>query len=118
MRAFSSIDLQKQTGDVQRAASSEGAVITSHGKPRNVMLSVQEYCRLKRIAGEAVPTGLLPTTGVTVRHIPDPLGYDVRHFETAARKMADDALSGTNEAAVEAELHEVRSKFGSRPRDR
>lgn len=114
MQAFSSIDLQKQTGDVQRAASREGAVITSHGKPRNVMLSVEEFCRLKRIAGEAVPTGLLPKAGVTLRHIPDPLGYDVRHFESAARKMANDALSGTNEAAVEAELREVRDRFGNR----
>ena len=114
MQAFTSIDLQKQTGDVQRAASREGAVITSHGKPRNVMLSVQEFCRLKRIAGEAVPTGLLPKAAATVRHIPDPLGYDVRNFETAARKMADDVLAGSNDAAVEAELENVRSKFGDR----
>lgn len=81
------------------------------------MLSVQEFCRLKRIAGEAVPTDLLPTTGVSIRHIPDPLGYDVRHFETAARKMADDALSGANEVAVEAELNEVRHIFGIGARD-
>lgn len=115
MQAFSSIDLQKQTGDVQRAASREGAVITSHGKPRNVMLSVEEFCRLKRIAGEAVPTGLLPKAA-TVRHLPDPLGYDVGQFATAAGKMADDALSGTGEAAVEAELAEVRKRFrSSRP---
>lgn len=54
----------------------------------------------------------VPKVGGTVRQLPDPLGYDVRNFEAAARKMADDALSGTNEAAVEAELQEIRSKFG------
>lgn len=53
--------------------------------------------------------------GCTVRHIPDPLGYDVdiAHFETVARRMADDALSGINEAAVEVELDQVRDKFGN-----
>ncbi|NDV86649.1 type II toxin-antitoxin system Phd/YefM family antitoxin [Aurantimonas aggregata] len=114
MQAFTSIDLQKQTGDVQRAASREGAVITSHGKPRNVMLSVEEFCRLKRIAQEAVPPSLLTCGGVTVRHARDPLGYDIRNFRTAARQMAEDALAATNDDAVEAELAAVRKKFGRR----
>ncbi len=112
MQSFSSIDLQKQTGDVQRAASREGAVITSHGKPRNVMLSVEEFCRLKRIEGESVSPTLLVRKAVTIRHVPDPLGYDTTHFETVARKMAGDALSGTNEDAVDAELAAVRRKLG------
>ncbi|MCE7026943.1 type II toxin-antitoxin system Phd/YefM family antitoxin [Jiella avicenniae] len=115
MQAFTSIDLQKQTGDVQRAASREGAVITSHGKPRNVMLSVEEFCRLKRIAGEELPTDLLASRGVTVRHVSDPLGYDIQNFESAARTIATDALAKTNEAAVEAELDAVRRKFGRSP---
>ena len=114
MRAFSSVDLQKQTGDVQRAADREGAVITSHGKPRTVMLSVEEFCRLKGIAGEAVEPELQPRRAPTLRPVPDPLGYDVRHFETAARRMAQDALSGVGEEAVETELAAVRRKFGRR----
>ncbi len=112
MRAFSSVDLQKQTGDVQRVADREGAVITSHGKPRTVMLSVEEFCRLKGIAGEAVEPELQPRRAPTLRPVPDPLGYDVRHFETAARRMAQDALSGVGEEAVETELAAVRRKFG------
>jgi hypothetical protein len=111
MLTFSSIDLQKQTGDVQRAATLEGAVITSHGKPRNVMVSVEEFCRLKRMAGEAVPPGLLSRKPVVVRHRPDRLGYDVRDFEATARKMADDAISGMSDDAVNAELDAVRQKF-------
>ena len=114
MQSFNSIDLQKQTGDVQRAASREGAVITSHGKPRNVMLSVEEFCRLKSLAGEPVPPTLLVRKAATVRHVPDPLGYDTTHFEAAARKMAEDALSGTNEDAVEAELNKMRQKLRRR----
>lgn len=61
--------------------------------------------------------GPSPTTGATNQHTPDPLGYDVRHFETAARQMAADALSGTNEDAVEVELKALRSKFGIGARD-
>ncbi|RST87912.1 type II toxin-antitoxin system Phd/YefM family antitoxin [Aquibium carbonis] len=112
MRAFSSVDLQKQTGDVQRAANREGAVITSHGKPRTVMLSVEEFCRLKRIAGEAVEPELQRHGSRTLRPRPDPLGYDVRHFETAALRMAHEALSGVGEDAVEMELAAIRRKFG------
>lgn len=115
MRAFSSVDLQKQTGDVQRAADREGAIITSHGKPRTVMLSVEEFCRLKGIAGEAVEPGLQPHRAPTLRPAADPLGYDVRHFEAVARKMAQEALSGVGEDAVETELAAVRRKYG-RPR--
>ncbi|CAN7158066.1 type II toxin-antitoxin system Phd/YefM family antitoxin [Pararhizobium sp. LjRoot238] len=111
MLTFSSIDLQKQTGDVQRAATQEGAVITAHGKPRNVMLSVEEFCRLKRVAGEPIPVGLLPRKPVVVRHLPDPLGYDVSDFEAVAQKMADEAISEVNDDAVEAELDAVRQKF-------
>jgi hypothetical protein len=111
MQTFSSIDLQKQTGDVQRAASQEGAVITSHGKPRNVMLSVQEFCRLKKVAGEPIPPSLVRPKAVTVRHVRDHLGYDVRDFRGAAQKMAEDACSGTNDEAVEVELNAVRQKY-------
>ena len=79
------------------------------------MLSVEEFCGLKRIAGEPVPSGLLPKAA-TLRHVPDPLGYDVGQFASAAGKMADDALTGTDEAAVATELAEVRKKFrNSRP---
>jgi prevent-host-death family protein len=110
MRTFTSIDLQKQTGDVQRAASREGAIITSHGRPRNVMLSVEEYRRLKLAAGEVLPPMAEPRPAV-VRHRRDPLGYDVTDFMSAARAMAEDALGVRNEDAVSAELAALRSRF-------
>ena len=110
MRTFTSIDLQKQTGDVQRAAAREGAVITSHGKPRNVMLSVEEFRRLKLAAGEVLPDAAEARSAV-VRPVSDPLGYDVSEFPDAARRMAEDALAGRDEAAVTAELAALRSRF-------
>ena len=47
METFSAVDLQKRTGDVQRAAAREPVVISVHGKPRNVMLSFEEFERLR-----------------------------------------------------------------------
>ena len=111
MRTFTSIDLQKQTGDVQRAASREGAIITSHGKPRNVMLSVEEFLRLKLAAGETPPASVDARPGI-IRHSDDPLGYDTGDFPSAARRMAEDALTGRNDAAVSAELDTLRSRLG------
>lgn len=111
MQTFTSIDLQKQTGDVQRAAAREGAIITSHGKPRNVMLSIEEYRRLKLAAGETLPQMAEPGSA-GIRHRTDPLGYDIRDFASAARKMAEDALGGRNEDAVTAELNALRNRLG------
>lgn len=111
MQTFTSIDLQKQTGDVQRAASREGAIITSHGKPRNVMLSIEEFRRLKLAAGESLPQMAEPR-GAVIRHRDDPLGYDVKDFGSAARKMAEDALAGRNDDAVDAELNSLRNRLG------
>ena len=111
MLTFSSIELQKQIGDVQRAAARDAVVITSHGKPRNILLSVEEFRRLKEAAGEKVPNDLNIKRALTVRHLPDPLGYDVSNFKAAARKMAEDALSGKTKEAVNHELATVRARF-------
>ena len=111
MRIFTSMDLQKQTGDVQRAAAQEGAVITSHGKPRNVMLSIEEFRRLKLAAGERLPRMAEPRPAV-IRHRDDPLAYDVKDVMAAARRMAEDALAGRNEDAVGAELDALRNRLG------
>jgi hypothetical protein len=53
---------------------------------------------------------------VSVRLDDDPLGYDVSDLETVARRMAEDALSGRDRDAVEAELARVRHRFGGSSR--
>lgn len=55
MKTFSALDLQKKTGDIQFAAAVAPVVITKHGKPRSVMMSHDEFVRLKRAAGEPIP---------------------------------------------------------------
>jgi prevent-host-death family protein len=59
MLKFSSLDLQQQTGEIQRAVAREPVLITSYGKGRSVMLSTEEYRRLKREAEEPVPPELI-----------------------------------------------------------
>nr|WP_316653127.1 type II toxin-antitoxin system prevent-host-death family antitoxin [uncultured Gellertiella sp.] len=113
MHIFTSIELQRQTGVVQRAASREGAVITSHGKPRNVILSGEEYCRLKQMAREPVPSELMPRKSVVIRPAPDPLGYDATTFHRAAQHMAGDAIRGAGDDAVRSELDRVRDRFAA-----
>src|SRR3981081_1669310 len=46
-RSFSSQDLQQQSGEIQRAAVSAPVIVLSHGKPRSVVMSVEEFRRLK-----------------------------------------------------------------------
>lgn len=114
MQSFTSLDLQQRTGDVQRAAASDVVVITSHGKARSVMMSVEEFVRLKRASGETVA---LPRSRPVVRRgLPvDPLGYDTSDLRACALAMADDALNNRNLDAVEAEIRAAEKRFGMRP---
>lgn len=113
MLTFTSLDLQQRTGDVQRAAASEAVVITSHGKARAVMMSVEEFMRLKRASGEAVA---MPRSRPVVRRgLPaDPLGYHTSDLRACALAMADDAFNDRDRDAVEAEIAAADKRFGFR----
>ena len=114
MIMFTSIDLQKRTGDVQRAASREPVLVTSHGKPRNVFLSAEEFGRLKAAAGEPVPDELRHGYRQVVRLMDDVLGYDVSDIGTAARQMAEDEERGHGAKEVQSELDSIRSRYARR----
>jgi prevent-host-death family protein len=113
MRTFSSQDLQQQTGEIQRAAVSGPVVILSHGKPRSIVMSVDEFRRLKQKAGETVPSELERPRPV-VRRVPmrDPLGYSTSDLKSLALTMADAALSGRNRDVVCAEIAAVERRLG------
>ncbi|KQQ85651.1 hypothetical protein ASF65_03620 [Aureimonas sp. Leaf324] len=90
--------------------------ISSHGKVRNVLVSIEEFTRLKMVAAEPVPFEFQEPRSETVRLIDDPLGYDVSDIDDAIDRMSSDALAGKGEEAVERELAAVRRRFG-RDRD-
>lgn len=60
MQRFTSLDLQRNTARVQEAAMREAVAVSYHGRDRLVILSIDEFERLKRrdkavIAMEEMP---------------------------------------------------------------
>ena len=102
-------ELQKRIGDVQTEASRDPVLITSHGKPRCVLLSVDEFVRLKSAAREPVPADVHRKPSFRMQ--PDPLGYDLADLDGAMRAMTEDALAGTTGECVQVELDAVRRRF-------
>jgi hypothetical protein len=116
MKFFTSADLQRRTGEVQTSAAEAPIAITDYNKPRNIILSVTEYVRLKQAVGERVPEELVPKRPVVLRPGVDALGYNTRDLAAAARQMASDASSGRTEEAVMVELERVRTRLDGRRR--
>ena len=114
MQSFSALDLQQRTGDIQRAAIRGPVLLTSHGKPRSIIMSAEEFRRLKTAAGELVsPSSKRPgprSGGAKTR--------SVRHVElrSAVDQMVADVKSGRTREAVEAELEGVRRAYRGRAR--
>jgi prevent-host-death family protein len=102
-------ELQKRIGDVQSEASRDPVLITSHGKPRCVLLSVDEFVRLKSAAHETVPPEVRRKPSFRMQR--DPLGYDLTDPDGAIRAMTEDVLSGRTGEAVQTELEAVRRRF-------
>lgn len=113
METFRSTHLQKHIGDVQAAARKEPVLFLHHGQPNTVMMSVEEFQRLKAAAGEPVPPEARRRRPVTQAGLPtDPLGYDTADFWTCAREMAEAALSGRNGEAVREEIARAERRLG------
>ena len=63
MRRFSTVDLDKNLGDVKAVAAREPVIITEHRKDRFVMMGIEDFERLRRqgnpqrvyMAGETPP---------------------------------------------------------------
>ena len=116
MQVIPSQKLRRRTGEVQIEAAREPVVVTTHGKPRCVLLSVEEYARLKRAASEPVPVELAPERDMAFRSGPDPVGYDLSDVAAALRAMAADAIAKRARDAVEAERTAIRRRSPAKPR--
>jgi hypothetical protein len=113
MRQFSSLDLQQQSGEIQRSSAASPVVILNHGKPRSVMMSVEEFRRLKTAAGEILPSEVAKPRPILRRGLPkDPLGYVTTDLRHVAAAMAEAAESGRNRDAVRAEIRAVERRLG------
>jgi hypothetical protein len=113
MQTFRSMHLQKNLGEVQDAARKNPVLFLNHGQPKTVMMSVEEFRRLKVAAGEAVPVEAQQRRAVIQQGLPeDPLGYDTSNLRACALAMAEDALSGRDREAVRAEIKRAERRLG------
>jgi prevent-host-death family protein len=113
MKVFRSVHLQKHLGDVQDAVREGPVLFVHHGQPKSVMMSVDEFRRLKEGVGEAVPVEARARRPITQEGLPpDPLGYDTTDFFASAREMAAAARSGRNRDAVREEIARVERRLG------
>ncbi|MEX6506077.1 type II toxin-antitoxin system Phd/YefM family antitoxin [Jiella sp. M17.18] len=105
MELFTALDLQQRSGDLQRTASASPVAITHHGNPRYVLMSAQEFRRLKAAAGEEIPAALSRRTPTVQRRLPrDPLGRDTSDFEAFVVDVAEHALSGRDREEISEEI--------------
>jgi prevent-host-death family protein len=81
MQVFRAQDMQKQAAILQEAAMSEPVIITYHDRPRLVLMSMQEYDRLRgrtRKAGgitelpDAVASGIEALASTDQEEAPEP----------------------------------------------
>ncbi len=49
MRRFSTVELDKNIGDIKAVAAREPVIITEHRKDRFVMMSIEDFERLRRL---------------------------------------------------------------------
>ena len=82
MIRVSSTEFGKEVGRYQDAALTQPVVVTRNGRDRTVMISAEEYLRLKRRDRQAIAAGELP----------DDLFEAVRHSEMDPRHTHLDDL--------------------------
>ena len=94
MRRFTTVDLDENLGDVKAAASRALIVITEHGEDRFVMLSIEDFKRLRKSGvpqrafgtGETPPEIAAPLLAVIDQILEEPGGW--RAEETRAQIAA------------------------------
>lgn len=111
MQIIRSINLQKNPGDVLRAADVEVVLVTNRGQPRAIIMSAEEFIRLKTAAGEPIPSEVRKSKPSLHRRPSDPLGYDTRDPSYVVR-MAEDALSGRHAEEIEQEIDRAMRRWG------
>lgn len=113
MQTIRSINLQKNLGDVLRTADVEAVVVMNREQPRAVVMSAEEFIRLKTAAGEPVPPEVRKSRPVLHHPTVDPLGYDTRDPAYPA-ELAADATSGLHKTEIRDEVQVALKRWGMR----
>lgn len=112
MQSIRSLNLQRSLGDVLQIADSEPVLLLHREQPRNVIMSSEEFVRLKVAAGEPVPREAIKSKPTF--HVPadDPLGFDTSNLAEYARRAAETALSGAAAEYADAEVDAAERRWG------
>lgn len=113
MQTIRSINLQKNLGDVLRAADVEAVLVTNREQPRAVVMSAEEFIRLKTAAGEPIPSEVRKSRPTLHRRPVDPLGYDTRD-PSYVYQVAEDALGDRHSENIEREINSTMRRWGMR----
>jgi PHD/YefM family antitoxin component YafN of YafNO toxin-antitoxin module len=113
MQTIRSIHLQKNLGDVLKAADLEAVVVMNRDQPRAVMMSAEEFIRLKTAAGEAVPKEVRRSRPTLHQSSADPLAYDTRDPDYVLQ-LVEDALAGRHAQAIRSEVQAALRRWGMR----
>jgi prevent-host-death family protein len=68
MLRCTSQDLQRKVGPLQEKALTEPVIITNHGRDRLVLMSVDEYMRLKKREKQAITIEEMPEEFINELH--------------------------------------------------
>jgi hypothetical protein len=69
MRIFSAADLQRNPAEIQKAALVEPVFLTYHDKPRYVMMSLEEYVKIRGGRLVASPEAFPESVATRIREI-------------------------------------------------
>ena len=118
LQTFTALDLQQRSGELQRTAVAAPVIITHHGHPRHILMSVDEFRRLKAAAGEVLPRELTRRKPL-VQHglLPDRLGRDTSDFDTFLLDVVEHASSGQDREAIAEEIQAVERQLAGTRRD-
>ena len=112
-QALMAPDFPQSFKDILEAPVIETTVLMNKGQPKAVLMSAEEFRRLKTAAGELIPASALPVNPLVLRGpIDDPLGYDTSDIMATARLMVADARSGKTGPAIAAERARVLARLG------
>jgi prevent-host-death family protein len=76
MNIVTSAELQRKLGEIQDRALREPVTVTHHGRPRLVILSAEEYRRLRRRDRQTLPVDALsPADLVAIARAEAPAAY-------------------------------------------
>ena len=69
MKTFAAADLQRNPAEIQKAALTEPVFLTYHDKPRYVMMSLEEFVRIKGKRVMATPDAFPESVAARLREI-------------------------------------------------